>query len=202
MSRHGGPGPKGKVEKPKDLKGAWIKLFKYSKSYIPLIIISVVFAVIGTIFTLVGPDKLKEITNVIMSGIATEIDVDKVTKIGITLAIFYVSGAILSYGQQFILSTVTQSVAKKLRRDISIKMNKIPLKYFDGTSHGDILSRVTNDVDTIGQSMNQSIGTLVSASVLFLGSLIMMFTTNVLMTLAAIGSTIIGFLVMMTIMMK
>ena len=202
MSRHGGPGPKGKVEKPKDLKGAWIKLFKYSKSYIPLIIISVVFAVIGTIFTLVGPDKLKQITNVIMSGIATEIDVDKVTKIGITLAIFYVSGAILSYGQQFILSTVTQSVAKKLRRDISIKMNKIPLKYFDGTSHGDILSRVTNDVDTIGQSMNQSIGTLVSASVLFLGSLIMMFTTNVLMTLAAIGSTIIGFLVMMTIMMK
>lgn len=204
MSRHGGPGPgpKGKIEKPKDLKGTWIKLFKYSKSYIPLIIISVVFAIIGTIFTLVGPDKLREITNVIMAGITTEIDLDRVTKIGITLAIFYVSGAILSYGQHFILSTVTQNVAKKLRKDISIKMNKIPLKYFDSISHGDILSRVTNDVDTIGQSMNQSIGTLVSASVLFLGSLTMMFTTNVLMTLAAIGSTIIGFLVMMTIMMK
>ena len=204
MDRHGGPGAKGKAEKSKDLKGPWVKLLKYSKEYLSLIIISIIFSISGTIFTIIGPDKLREITNVIMEGIMTniDIDIDRVTKIGVTLAIFYVSSALLTYGQNFILATVTQKVSRKLRRDISIKMNKIPLKYFDGTSHGDILSRITNDVDTIGQSMNQSMGTLVSSVTLFLGSLFMMFTTNVLMTLAAIGATVIGFILMITIMTK
>ncbi|MBU5455526.1 ABC transporter ATP-binding protein [Caproiciproducens sp. MSJ-32] len=202
MSRHMGPGAHGKAHKAKDLKGTWIKLLKYSKEYIALIIIAIICAIGGTIFTIIGPDKLKEITNVIMEGVMTEINLDKVGELGITLVIFYVTGAILSYTQQFILTTVTQRVANKLRRNISEKMNKIPLKYFDSTSHGDILSRITNDVDIIGQSMNQSIGTLVSAISLFIGSLIMMFKNNVSMSLAAIVATIIGFILMTVIMGK
>ncbi|ASW43305.1 ABC transporter ATP-binding protein [Clostridium isatidis] len=202
MSKHMGPGSQGKPQKAKDLKGTWIKLLKYSKAYIVFIIIAIICAIGGTVFTIIGPDKLKEITNVIMEGVMTEINLDKVGELGMTLVIFYVSGAILSYGQQFILTTVTQRVANKLRRDISEKMNKIPLKYYDSTSHGDILSRITNDVDIIGQSMNQSIGTLVSAVSLFIGSLIMMFKNNVTMSLAAIVATIIGFILMTVIMGK
>ncbi|MBE6054058.1 MAG: ABC transporter ATP-binding protein [Clostridium sartagoforme] len=204
MSRHGGPamGMGGKPQKAKDLKGTWIKLLKYSKSYVVFMIIAVICAIGGTVFTILGPDKLREITNAIMQGIMTEIDLSEVSRIGMILVGFYLSGAVLSYGQQFILTTVTQKIANKLRKDISEKMNKLPLKYFDSTSHGDILSRVTNDVDTIGQSMNQSVGTLVSAVTLFFGSLIMMFKTNVLMSLAAILATILGFSLMMIIMSK
>ncbi|MCF0147379.1 MAG: ABC transporter ATP-binding protein [Clostridium sp.] len=202
MSNHGRPGMGGKPQKAKDLKGTWIKLLKYSKAYVAFMIIAIIFAIAGTTFTILGPDKLKEITNVIMQGIMAEIDLTEVRRIGIILVIFYVSGSVLSYGQQFILTKVTQKIANKLRKDISFKMNKLPLKYFDSTSHGEILSRVTNDVDTIGQSMNQSVGTLVSAVVLFAGSLIMMLKTNVLMSLAAILATIIGFALMMVIMGK
>ena len=198
MSRHGGPGMGGKPQKAKDLKGTWIKLLKYSKSYVAFMIIAVICAIGGTVFTILGPDKLKEITNAIMQGIMTKIDLSEVSRIGMILVVFYLSGAVLSYGQQFILTTVTQ----KLRKDISGKMNKLPLKYFDSTSHGEILSRVTNDVDTIGQSMNQSVGTLVSSVTLFAGSLIMMLKTNVLMSLAAILATILGFALMMLIMSK
>lgn len=199
----GGPmaGPR-IAEKPKDFKNTWIKLLKYSKEYLPLIAIAFIFAIAGTIFTILGPDKLSEITDLIMSGIMTGIDLDAVYKVGMTLVLFYVSSALLSYLQTFIMATVTQKISKKLRHNLSIKINKVPLKYFDGTSYGNVLSRITNDVDTIGQSMNQSIGTLVSAIALFLGSLTMMLKTNVLMTLAAIGATVIGFVLMMIIMSK
>lgn len=202
MNRHGAPAMGGKQQKAKDLKGTWIKLLKYSNSYIALMIIAVICAIGGTIFTILGPDKVREITNLIMQGIMTEIDLSEVSRIGMILVVFYLSGSVLSYGQQFILTTVTQKIANKLRSDISEKMNKLPLKYFDSTSHGEILSRVTNDVDTIGQSMNQSIGTLVSSITLFAGSLIMMFKTNVLMSIAAILATIIGFTLMILIMGK
>ena len=202
MNRHGAPAMGGKQQKAKDLKGTWIKLLKYSNSYIALMIIAVICAIGGTIFTILGPDKVREITNLIMQGIMTEIDLSEVSRIGMILVVFYLSGSVLSYGQQFILTTVTQKIANKLRSDISEKMNKLPLKYFDSTSHGEILSRVTNDVDTIGQSMNQSIGTLVSSITLFAGSLIMMFKTNVLMSIAAIVATIIGFALMILIMGK
>ena len=100
------------------------------------------------------------------------------------------------------MTTITQKVANRLRTGISQKINKLPLKYFDSTSYGDVLSRVTNDVDMIAQTLNQSIGMLVTAITLFLGSLIMMLITNVIMTLAAILATVIGFAIMMTIMSK
>ena len=147
----------------------------------------------GTILTILGPDKLSDLTKVITEGIATGIDMERVKSIGLTLVAFYVGSAILSFGQQFIMATVTQNVTKQLRSDISGKINRLPMAYYNKTSTGDVLSRVTNDVDMISQSMNQSIGNLVSAVALFFGSLIMMFKTNVIMTLTAVIATMIGF---------
>lgn len=181
------------AEKSKDFKGTWMKIIRYCKRYLAVIIVALICAVAGTILTILGPDKLSDLTKVITEGIATGIDMEGVKSIGLTLVAFYVGSAILSFGQQFIMATVTQNVTKQLRSDISGKINRLPMAYYNKTSTGDVLSRVTNDVDMISQSMNQSIGNLVSAVALFFGSLIMMFKTNVIMTLTAVIATMIGF---------
>ena len=181
------------AEKAKDFKGTWMKIIRYCKRYLAVIVVALICAVAGTILTILGPDKLSDLTKVITEGIATGIDMEGVKSIGLTLVAFYVGSAILSFGQQFIMATVTQNVTKQLRSDISVKINRLPMAYYNKTSTGDVLSRVTNDVDMISQSMNQSIGNLVSAVALFFGSLIMMFKTNVIMTLTAVIATMIGF---------
>ena len=181
------------AEKSKDFKGTWRKIIRYCKRYLAVIVVALICAVAGTILTILGPDKLSDLTKVITEGIATGIDMERVKSIGLTLVAFYVGSAILSFGQQFIMATVTQNVTKQLRSDISGKINRLPMAYYNKTSTGDVLSRVTNDVDMISQSMNQSIGNLVSAVALFFGSLIMMFKTNVVMTLTAVIATMIGF---------
>lgn len=181
------------AEKSKDFKGTWMKIIRYCKRYLAVIVVALICAVTGTILTILGPDKLSDLTKVITEGIATGIDMERVKSIGLTLVAFYVGSVILSFGQQFIMVTVTQNVTKQLRSDISGKINRLPMAYYNKTSTGDVLSRVTNDVDMISQSMNQSIGNLVSAVALFFGSLIMMFKTNVIMTLTAVIATMIGF---------
>lgn len=181
------------AEKSKDFKGTWMKIIRYCKRYLAVIVVALICAMAGTILTILGPDKLSDLTKVITEGIATGIDMERVKSIGLTLVAFYVGSAILSFGQQFIMATVTQNVTKQLRSDISGKINRLPMAYYNKTSTGDVLSRVTNDVDMISQSMNQSIGNLVSAVALFFGSLIMMFKTNVIMTLTAVIATMIGF---------
>lgn len=181
------------AEKSKDFKGTWMKIIRYCKRYLAVIVVALICAVAGTILTILGPDKLSDLTKVITEGIATGIDMERVKSIGLTLVAFYVGSAVLSFGQQFIMATVTQNVTKQLRSDISGKINRLPMAYYNKTSTGDVLSRVTNDVDMISQSMNQSIGNLVSAVALFFGSLIMMFKTNVIMTLTAVIATMIGF---------
>lgn len=196
----GGPGMRGGGEKAKDFTGTWKKLIGYIRSYIAVIIIAVICAISGTILNLIGPDKLKELTNIITNGFLTGIDMDGVAKIGFTLVALYASGAVLSIVQHLIMAVVTQKVTKKLRSDIDLKINRLPMWFYNRTSTGDVLSRVTNDVDTIGQSLNMSIGTLVSAITLFIGSLIMMLKNNVIMTLTAIGATLIGFILMLAIM--
>ncbi|GFH41314.1 ABC transporter [Lactococcus insecticola] len=206
-------GRRGSGEKPKDIKKALGDLVKYVKPWYPAIIIAALAACGGAYLTIIGPDKLSEITNKIMEGLTKsfipkgmpghgDIDLKKITSIGLVLISFYAGSAVLSYIQGFIMATVTQRTSKKLRHDISDKINKLPLRYFDSHPYGDTLSRVTNDVDTIGQALNQSVGSLVSALTLFIGSIIMMFKTNVQMSLTAIGTTVIGFGLMMLIMAK
>lgn len=186
-------------EKPKDFTGIWIKLIRYCKKYFIAMGVAIVCVIIGTVFTLVGPDKLSDMTKLITDGLMTSIDLDAVAKIGFTLVAFYVCGAVLSMIQQLITVQVTQNVAKKLRKDISGKINRLPMAYYNKTSTGDVLSRVTNDVDMISQSLNQSVGNLIHAVTLFLGSLFMMFKTNVLMALTAVVATAIGFGLMILI---
>ncbi|MGE7916801.1 ABC transporter ATP-binding protein [Lysinibacillus xylanilyticus] len=199
----GGPGPMmAPGEKPKNFKKPWGKLIAYCKPYLPAIIFALVLAVVGTIFTIIGPNKLSEITDLIMEGITGEIDIAAIGNIGLLLAILYGLSFIFNYIQAFMMATITQRVSKRLRTDISNKIDKLPLKYFDATTYGDVLSRVTNDVDMIGQSLNQSIGSLVTAVVMFFGSLVMMFSINVTMTLSAVAATFVGFVFMTFIISK
>lgn len=183
-------------------QNTWSKLLRYCRKYVPVIAIALIFAAVGTVLTLFGPDKLSEITDKITAGLAGNIDMDGITTIGITLVVIYGVGALLSLSQGLIMSIITQKVSKKLRTDLAHKMNKLPISYYNKSATGDILSRVTNDVDTIGQSMNQSIGNVVTAVAMFVGSIVMMLKTNVIMTLTAIVATIIGFGLMVVIMKK
>lgn len=201
----GGRGPGGPMvggEKAKDFRKAIGQLLGYCKKYLSVILVAITLAAIGTILNLIGPDKVSDMTKVITDGLRTGIDMEAVVNIAITLVILYGLGYVFSMLQGVIMATVTQKVSKSLRSDISRKINRLPLKYFDGTSTGNILSRVTNDVDTIGQTLNQSLGTLVSAVTMFFGSIIMMFYTNWIMAISGILATLIGFVFMMAIISR
>jgi len=189
-------------EKDLNFKEDILKLFNYIKRYLSLIIPALILAFICSIISIIGPDKLKDITDTITSGLMTGIDIDKVKSIGIFLITIYAIGAVFGYIQGFIMSTVTNRCAKNLRTEIGEKINRLPLKYFDKTSFGDVLSRVTNDVDMIAMTLNQSFTSLVTNSTLFIGSLFMMFKTNYVMALTAIFASLIGFMFMGLILSK
>lgn len=193
---------KGQQAKAKNFGESIKKLFTYDKKLFRLMIIAWVSAAISSILTLIGPDKLKEITNAITAGIMTGIDIDAVSKIGIALLFIYGLGAILSYVEGFVMAHVTTTFTKMLRSGVSAKINRLPLAYFDKTTVGDTLSRMTNDIDTIGHTLNESFSTLVAAVTMFVGSLFMMFKTSPIMAVTAIVSTILGFVFMMIIMAR
>jgi ATP-binding cassette subfamily B protein len=185
------------VDKPKNLSKTISQLLAYCKNYLPAIIISLIAAAGATAMQVIGPDKLKQLTNEIMKGLpAMEsgnavlglIDMDAVSKIVWILILFYGGSFILSYLQSYIMATVTQVISKRMRSDISQKINRLPLKYFDSTSVGDVLSRVTNDVDAIGQTLTQSVGTLVTSAIMLIGSLVMMLYNSWILTLTAVGA--------------
>ena len=189
-------------EKPKDLKLAVKKLIKYLKKFMPLIIIALVLAILSSVFSIIGPNKLSDLTDEIAKGIMTGIDFEAITSIAVFLLTIYLISALFNYIQGFIMATVANNFAKSLRTQISQKINKLPLRYFDTHSFGDILSRVTNDVDTIGTTLHQSLGTLVSAITLFIGSIIMMFYTNWILAITGIVSSLLGFVFMFIILAK
>ena len=189
-------------EKPKDLKLAVKKLIKYLKKFMPLIIIALVLAILSSVFSIIGPNKLSDLTDEIAKGIMTGIDFEAITSIAVFLLTIYLISALFNYIQGFIMATVANNFAKSLRTQISQKINKLPLRYFDTHSFGDILSRVTNDVDTIGMTLHQSLGTLVSAITLFIGSIIMMFYTNWILAITGIVSSLLGFVFMFIILAK
>jgi ATP-binding cassette subfamily B protein len=199
----------GAVEKPNNFKETMTKLLGYCKKYMPVIIIALVAAAGGTVLQIIGPDKLKDLTNEVMKGLPAmvqgkqvigSIDMDVISKIAWTLTIFYGLSFLLSYLQSLIMATVTQVISKRMRTDISQKVNRLPLRYFDSTSIGDVLSRVTNDVDAIGQTLNQSIGTMITSITMLVGSLVMMFYNSWILALTAVGASFIGLVLMMIIM--
>ena len=199
----------GAVEKPQDFGKVMGKLVRFCRKYVPAIIIALVLGAAGTICQIIGPDKLKDMTNEITKGlpavvhgkpVLNSIDMGAVARIGWLLVVLYVGYALLSYIQSWMMATVTQRAAQELRESISKKINKLPLSYFDKVSYGDVLSRITNDVDAIGQTLGQSLGSLITSATLFVGALVMMFYDNWIMALCAIGSSIIGLIIMMVIM--
>jgi ATP-binding cassette subfamily B protein len=187
------------IKKKRDFKGTWMKILGYCKQYSAILVLSLIFAVGGTVLTLIGPDKISDLTNLIEQGFISGIDMAAVAKIGFLLIALYAISFIITSAEGWIMTTITQRVSQNMRKDISAKINRLPMSYFHKTSSGDILSRVTNDVDTVAQSLNQSISTMVSAITLFIGSLIMMFVTNWIMAITAIAATLIGFALMFLI---
>lgn len=197
-------------EKPKKFKKTLKEMVRYLKPYFPLILIAVVASVIATILQIIGPDKLKLITDEITKGlpkivkgkpVVTAIDMDSVKSISLMLLIFYLSSLVLNLLQRFIMADVTQKISKSFREEIAKKINRLPFSYFDNTTFGDILSRVTNDVDTISQSLNQSVGALLTSIVMIIGTVVMMIYNSGILTITTILSSLVGF-VFITIIMK
>ena len=161
---------------------------------------ALVIACVGTVLTLAGPNIISDVTDLIEKGLYGPMDLDGIVSLCLILIALYAVSAALTFVQQYIMTTISQRTASNFRRDISRKINRLPLRYFDSNTTGDVMSRVTNDVDTLGQSMNQSISTMATAITLLGGSVIMMLYTNVTMAVTAILSSIVGFAFMAVVM--
>lgn len=193
-SRHQGPISIGSGAKAKNFKGTMKKLFEYLNVYKISFIIVFVFATASAIFGIFGPKLLGKVTTKIFEGIVGKvagtskgIDFNFISKILIGLVILYVISALFSYIQGYIMTNISMKVSYKMRKDISEKINLMPLKYFDGTSHGEVLSRVTNDVDTVSQTLNQSLSQIITSATTVVGVIIMMLSISPVLTLVALG---------------
>ena len=197
-----GPGAPMVGEKPKNFKNTWLKIIKYSKTYAIFIFIAIILAVIGSVLTVIGPRYIEDLSNAIKDGIITSIDFNKVNKIALIFGVISVLSIIFQYARNFIMVTVSQKISRRMRTDISHKINKIPLNYFNRNSIGDVLSRVTNDIDSLSMTLNQSVGGFFSSVTMLVGSLVMMIVTNPLMALVAVLSSLLGFILMFVIIGK
>ena len=189
-------------EKAKDFKSAIKRLFKELKGFKILITVAIILAILSAVLSIVAPDQLSNLTDEISAGLRGNMNMENIKHITLLLLGLYIGSAIFNYIQSVCMTDVANKFAKSLRSRISVKINKLPLKYFDKHQSGDILSRVTNDIDTIAQSMNQSLGMLVNSVTLFLGSIVMMFYTNWIMALTAIGASLLGFIGIFFILSK
>ena len=199
--RHGPPG-RGADEKPKNVKSSMLELLRYLKPWYKPIVISLIFSLVGTLLTIIAPDKLADLTNNISDGLQTGIDMDLIIKSILIILAIYISANLVTCAASYIMITVMQKLAWSMRTSISQKINKLPLKFFDKVTVGDVLSRITNDVDTISSALNSSITTLVQAVVQFVGVTIIMFATSGRLALTAIGSSILGFVLMFFIVSR
>lgn len=178
----------GPAEKAKDFKGTLGKLVRYLGRHRVSMLVVLVFAALGTVFSIVGPKILSKATNEIVRGLIASamgtgsIDFDYIARIVLALTGLYVASALFSYVQSFVMAGVSTDISYRLRQDIAEKIHRLPLKYFEGHSLGDVLSRITNDVDTINQSLHQSIQQIITSVTMLIGTLVMMLSINVAMT--------------------
>ncbi len=190
----GNGGPMGAVEKAKDFKGTMKNLGKYIMPYKMSIIFVIVLAIGSAAFSIVGPKILGKATTKLFEGLVQKvtgvkgalIDFDYIGKIIILLLVLYIISAIFSFVQGYIMSSVAQKISYEFRREISEKINRMPIKYFDNKTHGEVLSRVTNDVDTVSQTLNQSMSQIITSVVTIIGVLIMMLSISWQMTIVAL----------------
>ena len=196
-----GPG-KAPAEKPKNVRSSMWDLFKYLKPWYKAIAVALVFSLVGTALTLIAPDKMADLTNTIGDGLATGIDMEAIIRAIVIVLALYVSASLVTCTSNYVMITVMQKLAWNMRNSISEKINRMPLKYFDKVSVGDVLSRITNDVDTISSALNSSITTLVQAVVQFVGVTIIMFATSGRLALTAIAASVLGFVFMFSIIKR
>ncbi len=197
-----GPMRGGRGDKPQHMGKALKDLIHYLRKLAPIIIIALIAAAIGTVMIIIGPDQISKITDYMYDGLYSKIDLAGIARVAGTLLVLYVISAICNFLQHFLMQTVAQNVSKSLRGDITTKINHLPLKYFSSNTSGDVLSRMTNDVDMIGMAMSNSFATLVSSVVQFIGCLIMMFATNWVMAATAVVCTLIGVVFLVLIMTR
>lgn len=186
-------------EKKKNMFAPLGKVFAYMKNSIPAIIVALILVAAAAVLTIIGPDKIGEMTTLMQKGLYGEVDMSGITKIGITLAVIYIAGAVFNFIQHYIMATVTLKTSKRMRGNLSEKINKVPMSYFNKTSQGDILSRITNDISTLQQGLANSMPVIVSAAAQFVGCLIMMFATEWRLALCVLGVTFIGMFLLMMI---
>ena len=181
------------------MKQTLSKIFKYMGNA-PLVIFALLLAALAAVMTIITPDKVGEITNIISDGLVVGIDMSAIARVGITLIVFYLIGALANFVQHYIMATVTLKASRRMRHDLSVKINKVPQKQFGETTTGDILSRITNDVSVLQQGMTNSLPTMISAATQFIGCLIMMFVTEWHLALTAVLITMVGMVLLMLIM--
>lgn len=194
-SRRRGPhgrGPQGPVEKAKDFKGTLKKLIAYISKYHGLLIFVAILTTASTVFNIMGPKVLGKATTEIFNGLISKIqggdgiDFTKLGNIVLILLGLYLFSMVMNYAQGLIMANIVQKIAFRMRKEISLKINRLPMNYYDKNSVGDVLSRITNDVDTLTQGLNQSVTQIISSVATLIGILIMMLTISPLMTLIAL----------------
>ena len=190
--QHGGPRGMMAGDKAKNFKGTVVKLIRYMKPYYVQILFILFFAIGSTVFSIIGPKILGSATTKLAEGLFAKysgtggIDFDAIKKILLTLLTIYVVSALFNYAQGWIMAGVTQSVTYKLREEISQKINRLPLKFFDKQTHGEVLSRVTNDVATVSQSLNQAVQQVFTSVIMIIGILYMMISISWKLTIMAL----------------
>ena len=185
-----------------DMKKSLGRTAAYMRSSLPLMIFALVLAALSAVMTIIGPDKIGQIATIISDGLLGGIDLAAIAKIGITMAVIYLLSALFGFVQHYIMADVTLKMSYRMRGELSEKINRVPQKYFNTTSQGDILSRITNDVSTLQQGLTNSLPTMISAATQFLGCLIMMFVTEWRLALIALAITLVGMAVIVLIMSK
>lgn len=185
-----------------EMASAMKKIIEYMKGSVGIVAVALVLAAIGAVLTIIGPDKVGEITDLIADGLMTGIDLKAVARVGIFLGAIYISSSLFTFIQQYIMATVTLKMSYRMRSDLSRKINCVPQKYFNSHSQGDILSRITNDVSTLQQGLTNSLPTIISAVAQFVGCLIMMFVTEWRLALISLFITFFGLFLIVFIMSK
>jgi ATP-binding cassette subfamily B protein len=208
MGRGGPMAMLGKAEKPRDFKGTLNKLIQYLGRYKLLILFVWLLAIASTAAAIFGPKILGKATTTLFEGVMAQlagkgtVDFTAIGNILLQVLLLYVFSAMLSFAQGWIMTGIAMRITYTFRKDIAEKINHMPLRYFDGTSHGEVLSRVTNDVDTVSQTLNQSLTQIITSVTMLLGILVMMFTISWQMTLVALGTLPLSFGILGLIMSK
>lgn len=185
-----------------EMTSAMKKIIEYMKGSVGIVAVALVLAALGAVLTIIGPDKVGEITDLMADGLMTGIDLKAVARVGIFLGAIYISSSLFTFIQQYIMATVTLKMSYRMRSDLSRKINCVPQKYFNSHSQGDILSRITNDVSTLQQGLTNSLPTIISAAAQFVGCLIMMFVTEWRLALISLFITFFGLFLIVFIMSK